>query len=131
MLATPLGTVLVAQPLMRVFVAVCIMALQLSRLSKVWLLLATIMELSCGHEPKAITPMVSTEGPMATEARLLHSRKAYSPILVMVLGTMSEVMPVFIKAPLGITSTSLPNVMLVRFGQLLKMLPPCSPGKNL
>ena len=59
-----------------------------------------------------------TELEIVTEDRLLQEAKAASSIVVTALGIVTDVIPVFIKAPLPIYSTEFPIITDVSFLQL-------------
>ena len=75
MLVTPLGIIVVLHPAIKVFDAVSMIALQLLRESYVPFPFSTDIE-----------------------AMFSHQAKAYSPMLVTLLGIMTEVNPVLAKA---------------------------------
>ena len=91
MLVTLLGMIVFWQPIMRVLVAVLIIALQFSRLSYTVLPLSTIIDFKLEQLRKALCPILVTLLGIVTEVREEQLEKAIFPILVMLLGIVTEV----------------------------------------
>ncbi|MDY6374461.1 MAG: hypothetical protein SPK61_02745 [Bacteroidales bacterium] len=77
---TLLGIFVFLQPETKTFVAVSIIALQLSLESYTVLFLSTVITLSSEHEPKAFGPIYLTLLGISIEVSDEHSKKADSPI---------------------------------------------------
>ena len=82
------------QPLIIVFVAVSINALQLFRLSYTLFPLSTIIDRSPLQSANTLPPIDVTEFGIVTEVRLEHSPNAHPPMVVTELGIVIDVMPV-------------------------------------
>ena len=94
MLVTELGIVVFSQPFIKVFVAVSMRALQLSRESYVVLPASTLIDVSPEQPLNAKLPMLVTELPIVIDVRPEQPMNAYSPILITELGMVIEVRPV-------------------------------------
>ena len=90
---TESGITVFWHPVIRLLLAVWIIALQLLRLSYIGLSFATVMEVNPLHPVKAFPPIEVTEFGMVMEVSPLHPRKASSPMVVTVLGMFTEFKP--------------------------------------
>ena len=91
MLVTLLGMVVFLQPAIRVLLAVSIIALQLLRESYFLFPLSTDIEVRLLHSLNAYLPMLVTLLGMVTEVRPEQLWNALSPMLVTLLGISMEV----------------------------------------
>ena len=87
------GIIVFLQPAIKVFVLVSIMALELSRESKVVFSLFMTILFNLEQRINASLPIEFTELPMATEVSLEQSKNALSPIAVTEFGMAIEVNP--------------------------------------
>ena len=92
-LVTEDGIVDIEQALTNVFVAVSIMALQLSRESNVLLPLSTLISVKLSQLLKRHPPICLTDAGMINEVIPVHPEKAFKPILITELGIVTEVKP--------------------------------------
>ena len=90
-LATLLGIIVFLHPAIKVFVAVSIIALQLSRESYIELLSSTIIEVRPLQELNALLPMLITLLGMVTDVSLEQPENASYPMVVTLLGMVMEV----------------------------------------
>ena len=90
---TELGILVLLQPVINLFVAVSMIALQLLRESYVLLSTATVIVFSPLHLKNALLPMDVTELGMVTEVSPLHPSNAWLPMDVTELGMVTEVSP--------------------------------------
>ena len=90
---TELGIIVFLHPKISVFVAVSIIALQLSRESYLLLPLSTVIDVKLGQATKNALPIEVTELEIAIEVKLEQPRNARLPIEVTELGIFIEVKP--------------------------------------
>lgn len=122
---TELGMMVFLQPVISLFVAVSMIALQLSLESYLLLFGATARLASFEHPEKIPLPMVVTECGIMTEVSPEHSEKALSPIAVMELGIVMDSSPEHPeKTDLSIAVTSFGIVMDFRLKQRKKAFSP-------
>ena len=93
MQVTLLGMIVFMHPLINVFVAVFIMALQLSRESYFVFPNSTLIDVKPLQPAKALSPMLVTLSGMVMEVRALQLLKASIPMLVTLFGMVTEVRP--------------------------------------
>ena len=91
---TVLGIVVFLHPEKIIFVAVTIIALQLSLESYFGLPFSTTNEVKLGQFLKGVPSKLVTELGIVTEVKLLQPKKALRPIDVTVLGMSTDVIPV-------------------------------------
>ena len=87
------GIIVFLQPAIKAFVLVSIMALELSRESKVVFSLFMTILFNLEQRINASLPIEFTELPMATEVSLEQSKNALLPISVTEFGMVTEVNP--------------------------------------
>lgn len=90
---TLLGMIVLWQPSTMLLLAVEIIALQLSRLSKTRLLLSTSIEVNDGHPTNALYPIFVTELDIVIELISLQPENANVSIVNTWLGIITEVRP--------------------------------------
>ena len=93
MFVTLLGIIVFLQPAINVLSFVLIMALHPSRESYTELPLSTTMVAICGQLENAKSPMLVTLLGIVTEVKPVHPENAAPPMLVTLLGILTEVKP--------------------------------------